>query len=109
MSIAAVASMSAIPQSFGATASDVADLSTQAPGIAGAKNTVFDKLLEHIEGVNTQLINTDNAVQQLANGGTDNLHQVMISLEQTRLAFDLLLQVRNKVLDAYQEVMRMQV
>jgi len=66
-------------------------------------------LLSHLDGVNTQLINTDKAVQQLANGETENLHQVMISLEQTRLAFDLLLQVRNKVLDAYQEVMKMQV
>jgi len=76
---------------------------------ADSTGGVFDTLLSHLENVNTQLINTDHAVQQLARGETDNLHQVMISLEQTRMTFDLLLQVRNKVMDAYQEVMRMQV
>jgi len=70
---------------------------------------VFDKLYVQFEDLNTQLINTDQSVQRLASGETENLHQVMLSLEQTRLAFDLMLQVRNKVLDAYQEVMRMQV
>jgi len=94
------------------------DVSAQiAPDIAATLQTTkadssggaFDAVLSHLDHMNTQLINTDNAVQQLAKGETDNLHQVMISLEQTRLAFDLLLQVRNKVIDAYQEVMRMQV
>jgi len=70
---------------------------------------VFNNLLTQLENVNTKLVNADQAVQQLASGQTDNLHQVMISLEQARLSFDLLLQVRNKVLDAYQEIMRMQV
>jgi flagellar hook-basal body complex protein FliE len=51
----------------------------------------------------------DQSIQQLALGGTDNLHQVMITLERTRLAFELALQVRNKALEAYQELMRMQV
>jgi flagellar hook-basal body complex protein FliE len=37
------------------------------------------------------------------------MHQAMMSGEQTRLAFDLMLQVRGKVLDAYQELLRMQV
>jgi flagellar hook-basal body complex protein FliE len=39
----------------------------------------------------------------------DNLHQAMMAGEQTRLAFDLMLQVRGKILDAYQELLRMQV
>jgi len=81
--------------------------STQIAG--AAPNAIFDTLLDHLQNVNTQLVNTDKAVQQLASGETDNLHQVMISMEQTRLAFDLVLQVRNKVMDAYQEIMRMQV
>ena len=45
----------------------------------------------------------------LAMGQTDNLHQVMMTGEQTRLAFDFMLQVRSKLLDAYQELFRMQV
>ena len=76
---------------------------------AAAGGNVFDKLLSQLDGVNTQLQSAEQSVQQLANGGTENLHQVILNLEQARLNFDLILQVRNKVLDAYQEVMRVQV
>lgn len=106
MTIAAIASIS-----YGNAAAQIApDITVSSQfGKTDSASGVFDALLSHLDNVNTQLINTDNAVQQLARGETDNLHQVMISLEQTRMTFDLLLQVRNKVMDAYQEVMRMQV
>jgi len=107
MSIASIAAVSATNIAATQITRDMA-IPIQSTNVA-ASDGLFNTLLNHLENVNTQLVNTDNAVQQLANGETDNLHQVMISLEQTRLAFDLLLQVRNKVLDAYQEVMRMQV
>ncbi len=45
----------------------------------------------------------------VASGQADSLHQVMIDLEQAKLSFQLLLQVRNRALEAYQEVMRMQI
>lgn len=45
---------------------------------------------------------------RLAAGQADSLHQVMISLEQARIAFQLALQVRNRVMEALQEVQRMQ-
>jgi flagellar hook-basal body complex protein FliE len=38
-----------------------------------------------------------------------NLHQVMLHLEESRIGLQLLLQVRNRVLEAYQDVMKMQV
>jgi flagellar hook-basal body complex protein FliE len=48
-------------------------------------------------------------LQQLAAGAPVNLHQVMIGLEESRMSFQLLMQVRNRLLEGYQEVMRMQV
>lgn len=42
-------------------------------------------------------------------GSVDDLHQVMIAQEKASLAFQLTLQVRNKMVEAYQEVMRMQI
>lgn len=55
------------------------------------------------------LTEADRQVVRLASGDTDNLHQVMLSLEEARLQFQLLTQVRNRVLEAYQDVLRMQV
>ncbi len=76
---------------------------------AAASDTAFDTVLGSLEQLNTQMQANDQSVQQLALGGMDNLHQVMMTLERTRLAFELALQVRNKALEAYQELMRMQV
>ena len=76
---------------------------------AAAPDTAFDTVLNSLDRLNTQMQANDQSIQQLALGGTDNLHQVMMSLERTRLAFELALQVRNKALEAYQELMRMQV
>ena len=74
-----------------------------------AARSGFESILSSLEGLNTQMVSNQQAVAELALGRTDNLHQVMMNLEQTRLGFELLLAVRNKALDAYQELMRMQV
>jgi flagellar hook-basal body complex protein FliE len=42
-------------------------------------------------------------------GEQGNLHEVMIALEKAKLSFELILAVRNKSLEAYQELMRMQI
>lgn len=59
--------------------------------------------------VNAGLVKADREVHQVASGGAANLHDVMIHIEEAKLSFQLLAQVRNKMLEAYQEVMRMQV
>lgn len=61
-----------------------------------------------ISATNRRLIQAENGVQQLALGEPSNLHEVMIRLEEARLSLQLMVQVRNRVLEAYQEVMRMQ-
>jgi flagellar hook-basal body complex protein FliE len=61
-----------------------------------------------LSSVNEQLRTSQVDLQQLALGEASNLHEVMIRLEQTRINFQLAMQVRNRVLEAYQEVMRMQ-
>lgn len=64
---------------------------------------------QELGAVNTSLIDADNEVRKLAAGEVASLHEVMIHMEETKLSFQLLAQVRNRLLDAYQEVMRMQV
>ena len=47
------------------------------------------------------------AVQQFLTGEKDDLHSTAIAVQRAELDFDMFLQVRNKVVSAYQEVMRM--
>jgi flagellar hook-basal body complex protein FliE len=65
-------------------------------------------LAQALGQVNQGLAQADRGLQGLAAGETESLHQVMISLEEARLGLQLLVQVRNRLLEAYQEVLRMQ-
>jgi flagellar hook-basal body complex protein FliE len=69
----------------------------------------FQTLVDAVGNINEQMQANDKAVQAMALGDTGNLHEVMMNLEKTRLTFELALAVRNKTLEAYQELMRMQV
>ncbi|MCE3261347.1 MAG: hypothetical protein K0R43_426 [Pseudoduganella sp.] len=73
---------------------------------AGTFSTWFG---QQLDGVNQQLQQAELGMQQLAAGTSGNVHAVMIDLEQAKLALQLLVQVRTHALEAYQEVLRMQV
>jgi flagellar hook-basal body complex protein FliE len=64
---------------------------------------------QRLSETNAKLIQSDRQLQRLALGETDNLHHVMISLEEAKLAFQLVVQARNKMLEAYQDILRMQI
>ena len=76
-------------------------------------NRLFDadplKYSELVSKVNDMQTQSDQAIQGLATGENKNLHEVMISMEKASISFQFLSQVRNKAVEAYQEVMRMQV
>ena len=52
--------------------------------------------------------NSQNAIGKFLSGEDEEIHKVALATQQAELSFDLFLQVRNKVVAAYQEVMRMQ-
>lgn len=64
---------------------------------------------QELSGLNGQLLAAERGLQTLATGNAENLHDVMLQLEQARLAMQVASQVRSRVLEAYQDVMRMQV
>jgi len=74
------------------------------------KETSFQDMLSNsIDGVNRLQQEADLAGRELAIGKVENIHDVMISMEKASVAFRMMVQVRNKMLDAYREIMRMQV
>lgn len=70
----------------------------------------FQQLLQkNINKVNDLQLNSDQLTEDFALGKTDNIHQVMIAGEKAETAMQLTLAVQNKVIDAYKEIMRLQV
>lgn len=67
------------------------------------------QVAQGLQQVNEQLLASQADLQSLAVGDVENLHHVMVRLEESRVSLQLLLQVRNRVLEAYQDVMRMQI
>lgn len=64
---------------------------------------------EAFDRVNQYQIEADRLTDELIAGKVDNLHQVMIASQQANISLQFAVQVRNKVVEAYQEMMRMQV
>lgn len=61
-----------------------------------------------LQEVNQLQLDADTAARELLLGRID-MHQAMIATEKASLAMDLTIQVRNKLIEAYQEIMRMQI
>ena len=70
---------------------------------------LYKTLASSLEQLNSGLVNNQGAMQNLALGDMDNLHQLIMGMERTRVQFDLLMSVRGRLLEAYQEIMRMQI
>ncbi len=68
-----------------------------------------DALVKEVKSVNENMLKTQQMSQDFMLGNRQDLHEVMIALDKTDLEFRLMTQVRNKALDAYNEIMRMQV
>ena len=66
-------------------------------------------LKDAITDINKLQTNADEAIAQVQLGNTASIHEAMIALEKAGLSFRAMMQVRNKIMDAYQEVMRIQV
>ena len=68
-----------------------------------------DTLTEAVDKVNAMQREADIKMQKVASGESTNISEVMIATEKADIALKLMMSVRNKVIDAYQEIMKMQV
>jgi len=83
----------------------------QLPKVAGevSKGDFNAHLKDALGEVNELQSKAGEAIQQMVGEGKGDLQDTMIALEKADVSFRLMMQIRNKVLDAYQEIMRMQV
>jgi len=70
----------------------------------------FGKALqESLEQVNRLQLEADTNINDLATGKRTDIHQTMIAVEKASVSFELMMQIRNKVISAYDKIMRTQV
>ncbi len=79
----------------------------EAPGPGGMNFS--DLLQDSLNKVNTDQMEADQAMKELVAGRNKNIHETLLTVERADTSLKLMMQVRNKVLDAYREIMRMQV
>lgn len=75
----------------------------------GGAKSFADTLKEAVNNVNTMQKQADVKAQELAVGKSQDVADVMITAEKADIALKLMVQVRNKIIEAYQEIMKMQV
>ena len=93
---------------------DLLQTSTRLP--ATAENPHVKEPLAFAESLTKALSEVDNlqdeanaAIRTLAIGEDQSIHETMIALEKAEISFQLMMQVRNKIISAYEEIMRMQI
>jgi flagellar hook-basal body complex protein FliE len=59
-----------------------------------------------LKDVNSMQVKADESIEKMAAGEITDVHQVMSTVEEANVAFNMMMEIRNKVMDAYQEVMR---
>lgn len=79
------------------------------PGIGTKPPQSFsDMLANSLTEVNNMQVEANKAIQKLASGQTKNISETMLAVENAEIAFKTMNQIRMKVVEAYKEVMRMQ-
>jgi flagellar hook-basal body complex protein FliE len=90
-----------------ANASAITGSTTQtASGVVSDVGNTFQEMLESLSKTEQT---SDNLIEQFAAGEDVELHELLIAMEQTDINFRVAINIRDKVVSAYQEIMRMQV
>ena len=78
--------------------------------LPGGKDASFDNVLKKfVADVNSLQVQADELQNKLATDEVTDVHDVMIAVEKANISMELMLEIRNKIVEAYQEIMRMPV
>lgn len=77
--------------------------------VAKAKSDFGDMLQSMTSSVNETQLDAEGAISDLQSGKAQHLHEVMIAVEKADVSLRMLVQIRNRAVTAYEEIMRMQI
>ncbi|MBE0584397.1 MAG: flagellar hook-basal body complex protein FliE, partial [Desulfofustis sp.] len=77
--------------------------------IAATHESFANYIKQSIDQVNQSLSSGDKSIEMLHSGQAQSLHEVMIAVEEADISLRMFVQIRNKALQAYEEIMRMQI
>jgi len=101
------------PASIEAPSISTGGIGSEGIGVATAGTpgggSFLDALADAAGGLNSELIGADAAVASFAAGGSADLHTVILEMQEASLQLKLGVQVRDRLLEAYQDIMRLQV
>lgn len=95
----------------------ISKIETLLPEIAANKKTPeassgkpFSEFIDRSLGdVNRQMLAADQAIDDLATGRNKDIHNTMIAMQKAEISFELVMQIRNKLMAAYDEIRRMSI
>lgn len=73
-----------------------------------SKTNFANILKDELNKVNELQVRSDSANQQLITGESEDIHSVLLATEEARLSLEMAVQVRNKLIESYQEINKMQ-
>ena len=79
------------------------------PGAMSQNTGTCAAIAQAVEDANQAHVEADQAVADLVAGKSQDIHNVMIATQKADVGFQLLMQVRNKIVGAYEQIMRMQI
>lgn len=79
------------------------------PGTAGGPDSFEASVKSAVRQVNDLQSQADRLAVKMVTGDLEDVHQAMLAMQKASLAMQFAVQMRNKVIEAYQEIMRMQV
>jgi len=100
--------MNEIPGIQGLTPSSLTELNPKVSSTGDSNAPKFDDMLKgFLKDVNQMQNNADESIQKMVAGEIKDVHQVMLAVEEAKVAFNMMLEIRNKTMDAYNELIRM--
>ncbi len=76
---------------------------------AGTGDSFGKMLTRAVNSVDQTMKTSEQGIQDFVAGKTENVHEVMINMQRAQLSFQLMVEMRNKAIETYQEISRMQV